>query len=418
MLKSLTRFFKRAPIRNPNDDPVRAIRRGSRANETPVISYAQKVMANDAMLHPFVFRCLHKIAASAQTVSWYATQDTSLPANQRASAGDIKRLNELLNSVNDTYDPAMLRYWMALTFACFGRVPFKIGVSPINQMPNGVYPLRADYVKRVYNSFGRAQALKYGTENPEVIPLRGRQALGEAYAYEIFTPNLSANTDEQDYCFSPLYSIGLPAAIIQKLMERAFDTATGHPNSKYIVAADKTLTTKQIGEMEEFLEESAAGGSESGNVLALHNVGKLDVHKLDNDLSDIHSKMPLDDMARMIAGAYGIPVSLVGLGAADGAKFANNYEASRLSFWEDTMIPVYLNPIETGMTGALCPPGAVIRFDHDTIPALSMARATKAKELKDVDFLTKEEKRELIGYGPKPDEGMGTLEPTGQTNAN
>jgi len=35
----------------------------------------------------------------------------------------------------------------------------------------------------------------------------------------------------------------------------------------------------------------------------------------------------------------------IGLGSADAAKYANNYGESRLSFWQDTIVPSYLSPI-------------------------------------------------------------------------
>ena len=49
------------------------------------------------------------------------------------------------------------------------------------------------------------------------------------------------------------------------------------------------------------------------------------VHTLDNQLGDIHAKLPLDDMTRQIAGVFGVPVALLGLGSADAAKYASNY---------------------------------------------------------------------------------------------
>ncbi len=205
-----------------------------------------------------------------------------------------------------------------------------------------------------------------------------------------------------------LGAIGLPAAVVEMLLQRAYDTASGHPNTRYIVTAEKTLTNKQKDAVKEHIENSGPGGEEAGNILFLYNT-KVEVHKLDNDLSDIHSKMPADDMTRMIAGAFGIPIALIGLGAADGAKFAGNYTESRRSFWEDTIIPQYLTPIAGGLTTALCPPGARIVFDLDTIEAIIESRAARAKTIEPVTFLTNDEKRELAGYPPLTDEQRARL---------
>ena len=65
-------------------------------------------------------------------------------------------------------------------------------------------------------------------------------------------------------------------------------------------------------------------------MLFLYNTD-IKVHKLDNELGDIHSKLPLDDMTRQIAGVFGVPVPLLGLGSSDAAKFTGNYAESRLA---------------------------------------------------------------------------------------
>ena len=123
-------------------------------------------------------------------------------------------------------------------------------------------------------------------------------------------------------------------------MQRAYDTASGHPNIKYVITSDKTLTKQQVDALKEHLEKSGPGESGSGNVLFLYNT-KIEVHMMDNKLGDIHSKIPLDDMTRIIAGVFGVPVALLGLSNADSAKYSNNYEQSRLALWQDTNRALY-----------------------------------------------------------------------------
>jgi phage portal protein BeeE len=108
--------------------------------------------------------------------------------------------------------------------------------------------------------------------------------------------------------------------------------------------------------------------------------------------------MPSDDMARLIFGAFGIPIALAGMGAADGAKFAGNYVESRAAFWEDTIIPDYVSPLMQGMTRLLCPTGVRIVADLDEIPALKKSRVTSMVEADGIGFLTTNEKRELYGW--------------------
>jgi hypothetical protein len=395
-------FEKKAPERKPSDRPASPFAWFSSSVPRPLVSYENAIAAENAIAHPMIGRCLHKIASSVQTVAWYCEEDPDVPAIERASKMTIRAINSMLRSPNDSFQADQLRYWMALNMAAFARVPFKISVSSIDEVPTGIFPLAVKYTKTKLDARGSVVAYQYGNGvNYETIPARSKAPRGKAYAHEIFTPNLDGDL-ENGKTMSILNSIGLPSKVIRLLLERAIDTASGHPNSKYIITTEKTITEKKKDQIRDQLTEGGAGGEDSGNVLFLPEV-KLDVHNLDNNLSDLHSKMPLDDMSRMIAGAWGIPIALIGLGAADGAKFANNYDSSRRAFWEDTIIPVYLTPIATGMTAALCPPGARIVFDLDSISAIGDVRVAKAKELSSVDFLTDDEKRELAGFAPLTD---------------
>lgn len=390
---------KGRPVRSPKDQPAAGASiwlRGSRST----VPYRDIITAHQALAHPILFRILHKLALSVASVQWMVEEDPNVKVVDKPAKGIIKALNDLLHSPSDTLAEDQLRYWIALNYASYGRVPFKIGVNTAG-LPNGIYGLDAQYVKAVIDDRGLVRHYKYGVgENAETLPTRKVAERNKAaYAYEIVTPNLSGNF-ETGKNITPLQAAGLPADVISLLLRRAGDTAAGHPNAKYIIAAEKTLSKQQKAALKDQINDSETGEDESGHILFLYNT-KVEVHTLANDLSDIHSKMPMDDMTRMIAGLFGVPVALLGLGAADGAKFAGNYSESRASFWEDTIIPGYLSPIATGLTAAICPYGARVRFDYDTIEALNEARAAKAKSLEKVTFLTDDEKRELCGFAPR-----------------
>lgn len=402
------RFFKAAPVRRASDTPLAptTIRIGNNA-PIRIIQYDNALAANKALGNPVTFRCLNKIATSVQTVSWYAEADPDVVANERAGATVIKELNALLAKPNDNMAADQLRYWLALTYACFGRSPFKVGFGVQNR-PNGIYPLDPDFVRAKSNDRGSIIAYEYGNvQAAQTFPSQSRAGVGQAFVAEIATPSISGLMDTGKN-INALGAIGLPTAIVEMLLQRAYDTASGHPNMKYIITAEKTLTERQKDDIKDHLENAQPDGEDSGEVLFLTNT-KIEVHKLDNDLGNIHSKIPLDDMSRMIAGAFGIPISLLGLGAADGAKFAGNYIESRQSFWEDTIIPWYLTPIATGLTAALCPYGARIRFDLDSIDAVQDSRAGRAQKLEKVTFLTNDEKREIAGFAPLTPEQKAAL---------
>lgn len=398
--------------RRPSDDPNASIlKRFTRFGKASV-TYSEALEARAAMKHIVVYRCLDKLATTFQGVRLYVERDPMLPKSERTSKTKIAKLQAVLDNPNGNMNGKQLQYWLALVWALHGRIPIKIGVSSMDGGPNAIYPLDPALTEAKFSGQGEIYAYKYGKgENPVEIPSmnkaqRTTRGVGEeqasfpsvAFAHEIVKPNVTGVFDMRNNNNSALQAIGLPASVITLLLQRAHDTASGHPNSKYIVATEKTLTDPQKQSLKEQFNDREVGEEESGNVLILGNT-KVQVEKLDNNLSDIHSKMPLDDMSRHIAGAFGVPIALLGFAGADGSKFANNYEESRNSFYEDTVVPGYVTPICQGLTEAMCPAGYVVMADLDSIPALQDKRAKRAKELEDITFLTIDEKRELCGYG-------------------
>lgn len=401
-------FGKAAPTRAPSDDPgVPSVYQKGRV---VVITYPDVINAQEALKHPVVGRCVDIIAKAVQSVTWFAEEDPDAsPDERRDNKRAISSLNSVLRFPNDRMTGENFRYWMTQNYALYARVPFVVGVGAVGGA-NGLYPLDARLVSAVLDGRGLLSSYEYGTgTNVTAYPIR-RKANGAPYLHEIARPRLDGTFTGSTYerSNSVLSSIALPAQIITLLLQRAIDTASGHPNTKYIVVAEKTLTKKQKEALADHVENMAPGQDESGNILILYN-SNVQVHKLDNSLTDIHSKMPMDDMTRLIAGAMGIPIALVGIGAADAAKFAGNYAESRRVFWADTVIPGYLSPFATGMTHAICPPGVRVRYDYDSIDALRDHNIANAAKLEPVTFLSNDEKRELIGFSPTKQEANTTI---------
>jgi phage portal protein BeeE len=395
-------LVKKKPERPVSDEP-----------ESPIIIMANqsvRFLSSAAIMtaemaqrkSPQLYRITNFIASTVQAVPWFCEPDPDVVAMDRAGNSKIKAINDLLRSPNDTFTAEQFRYWTTLNLMLYARTHFKVGVSPATGLPNGMYPLAAKHVNGVLNSRGTVDKYEYGQGESKVTLPSRRQAekalVPTAYAAEISFPSLTGLV-EYNKAPAAIESIAHPIAIIHALMQRALDTASGHPNVKYVISAEKTLTRQQKEALVKHLEDSGPGGENSGNVLFLYNT-VIKVDKLDNQLSDIHSKIPLDDMTRQIAGVFGVPIALLGLGSADAAKYASNYNESRLAFFQDTIIPCYLSPIAAGMTAAICPPGARVRFDLDAIPALWQGRAALGETLGKVPFLTDNEKRTTLGFEP------------------
>jgi hypothetical protein len=83
--------------------------------------------------------------------------------------------------------------------------------------------------------------------------------------------------------------------------------------------------------------------------------------------------------------------------------YANYTEANRV-FWRQTVIPL-VQRTAPGLSRWLGPAygrGLVLRPDLDSLDALSGDRDAQWTRLQATTFLTDDEKRALVGYGPKP----------------
>lgn len=375
-----------------------------------VVSYNNVMAANSAMQHPIVFRCLDKLGLTVQSVKWYVGEDTDIKAaDSSMTAAQRKALSQVLQRPNPTMSGAQLRYSAALSWACFGRMAFKVSVTSDGSV-NAIWPLGIPFLSQKFTKFGDVDKFIYGDEgNKEEIPSfttvtkndKGRPIA--SYAFMIVKPNINGamNLDVQN---TPLQAIGAPVTLYDTLMARALETADGTPNSRWLVTAGRDLNDDQAKDVKEGIEETRPGGDNAGEIIFISGTD-VKVQELKNDLSDIHSKVPLDDQARIIIGAFGIPIALFGQTSADGSKFANNYDESRKAFFEDTIEPGYLSPLEDGFSMFLCAPGYRVIFDRDSIPALRKARAETAKIYSDVKFLSDNEKREATGW-PATQEGQ------------
>jgi phage portal protein BeeE len=400
---------KARPVRSILEDPSRHVLRMFATTETRGASYSEIMAAEAAMRHPVVARCMHKIALAVQDVPWYVVQNPN--AAEKMDKARAKKVQDVLDHPNDSMSASQLRYWLGINKAAYNRYAIKVGALTTGG-PNAIYPLSQGQFKTKYKSNGIVDKYTYGPNCEENLQTRRQVDPGfsgdfkKAFGYEYVTPSIEGLMDPMKLMTAknntPLNSIGYPAEIVKLLLQRAYDTASGQPNVKYIISGEKTLTGPQQDELEDELDDHKPGAEDSGNILFLANTS-IKIDTLNNGMEDIHSKIPMDDMSRIIYSNWGIPVALAGIGSSDAAKFAGNYEASRRSFFEDTIIPNYLGPIADGLTEAIAPPGGMIIFDLDSIPGLADARANKAKTLQGVDFLTKEEKRILCSFPAEPE---------------
>ena len=98
--------------------------------------------------------------------------------------------------------------------------------------------------------------------------------------------------------------------------------------------------------------------------------------------------------------AFGVPPMLLGIPGDN--TFANYAEANR-GFWRQTVLPL-AGRVAEAMTGFLGTGAVRLAHDLDQVEALAPDREALWARLERASFLTEDEKRQAVGYGPKNSE--------------
>jgi HK97 family phage portal protein len=103
--------------------------------------------------------------------------------------------------------------------------------------------------------------------------------------------------------------------------------------------------------------------------------------------------------AREIAQAFGVPPVLIGI---QGDSAFTSYKEARLHFWEDTVIPIaeFIRLEFSNWLSNRFNRSVEMIFDLESIHALISQRESLWSKISNADFLTINEKREILGYPP------------------
>ncbi|WMT88057.1 phage portal protein [Pelagibacterium sp. 26DY04] len=160
-------------------------------------------------------------------------------------------------------------------------------------------------------------------------------------------------------------------------------------------AAAGNLTEDQYQRLKGELEEGFTGALNAGRPMVLE--GGLDWKAIALTPRDMDFLEAKNAAAREIALAFGVPPMLLGIPGDN--TYANYAEASR-ALWRQTVIPL-VNAVAGALGHWLSPAfgGVELVADFDMVEALASDRAKDWERVGNADFLTDDEKRELLGFG-------------------
>jgi HK97 family phage portal protein len=153
------------------------------------------------------------------------------------------------------------------------------------------------------------------------------------------------------------------------------------------------FTPEQFERLKAEMADAFAGGGNAGRPMVLDGGLKwqsISMSPADMDFAELKAAA-----ARDIALAFGVPPMLLGL---PGDNTYSNYREANRALWRLTLLPL-AGKILAGLGEGLAPwfPKAKLAVDLDRVPALAEDRERLWEQLAGADFLTSQEKREMLG---------------------
>lgn len=160
------------------------------------------------------------------------------------------------------------------------------------------------------------------------------------------------------------------------------------------------LSAEQFDRLKKELEIAFSGTGNAGRPMLLE--GGLKWQALSLTPADMDFVSLKEGAARDIALAFGVPPVLVGL--PGDATYANAREAGR-ALYRQTILPMaarILDGLSTMLSDWMGP--VRLAADLDQISELAEDRALLWQQVASAAFLSDTEKRDMVGFGPKPGE--------------
>lgn len=157
------------------------------------------------------------------------------------------------------------------------------------------------------------------------------------------------------------------------------------------------LTHDQFERLKCELETAFSGATNAGRPMLLD--GGLKWQRMAMSPADMDFATLKSAAAREIALAFGVPPMLLGL---PGDNTYSNYREANRALWRLTLLPL-AQKLYSSLSEALDPwfANAKLTIDLDQITALSEDRERLWKQVSEAEFLSRSEKRAMLGLAPE-----------------
>ena len=363
-----------------------AVERGGIARWTPrdYAALAREGYLSNAIVH----RCVRLIAENAAACR-YLVYDG-------AREHDGHPLQQLLAHPNARQDGATFLETLVAHLLLAGNG--YVEAVTLDGVVRELYALRPDRIKLIPGADGWAEAYEYSVGGRSVRFDQHASPLPPILHLTLFHPL------DDHYGLAPLEAAAMAVDThnaAARWNKALLDNAARPSGALVYVGPEGTvLSEPQFERLKRELTDTYQGAANAGRPLLLE--GGLDWKAMAWTPKDMDFLEAKHAAAREIALAFGVPPMLLGIPGDN--TFANYQEANR-SFWRQTVLPL-AGRVGNALAQWLAPlhgDGLRLEIDTDRIEALSGDRAALWQRVADAEFLTVNEKREAVGYGPLPD---------------
>ncbi len=332
--------------------------------------------------NPIVYRCVRMIAESAASITWRAYEDDREQVDHPALA--------LLQRPNSYEAGPVFLEQLISNLLLFGNA--YVEAVSVDDTPRELWSLRPDRISLVPGPRGWPQAYDYTAGANTVRFELPREGQSPILHLKSFAPL------DDHYGFAPVRAAqsALDMHNAASDWNRALLNNAARPSGALVYAGPEGmgLSPDQFERLRAELDQVFTGTSNAGRPFLLE--GGLDWKSLSLTPQEMDFINARAAAAREIALAFGVPPLLLGL---PGDNTHANYQEANRAFWRQTIIPLVAR-VQKQMALWLQPSFGLFRFDYDIdrLDALADERVKEWARLGAADFLTRNEKREALGY--------------------
>lgn len=346
-------------------------------------SFAREGMMRNAIVYRSI-RMISEAAASVRLIAYQGDQqrDAHPLLDLMASAKEGKTAFDLLETIYGHLLVAGNAYVDAVAMA--GDI-------------KGLHALRPDRMRVLTDTDGWPEAFEYTVGQAKTL-LHGDAVPGVSRILhmKLFHPV------NDHYGLSPLEAASSAVDVhnMAGRWNKALLDNSARPSGALVYNSGGHLTGEQFDRLKGELDENFQGARNAGRPLLLE--GGLDWKAMSMTPRDMDFIDAKHAAAREIALALGVPPMLLGI---PGDNTYANYQEANRTFWRQTVLSLVQRTARS-LSMWLAPAwddNVVLRPDLNAIPALVPEREALWMRLEKASFLSLNEKRAAVGYGPVDD---------------